>query len=322
MKNKKIFIIVTIIVLFIVFVFFYEKLNYEKSIKNKEYNIKSNLYSVVKVNNDYFNNQKEAKYLDYDLIFVSYYIENNTDKNYNLNLKLHTNSNVYDISSGAYLTKDNSSLVEDFLKVCGHYYERDEEVLCRQSKKCISAFMIPKNEFNDSNSFKILDSSYDTEFQPIVFNNSNIIDSNNLKELFSDDEIEEAEQRISLYYTAYHTINALYSQSSAWNSDNKQSLELYLQVVIGLLEANNPINWNSQIEEIGYKLNYDKSIELFPNLKSDIETLKDSIEIQRKADNALKQYNNISSINYSEYTNNSYNLMNACNNIKNTFLMY
>ena len=317
MKKKKIFIIITIIVLFIVFVFFYEKLN-----KNKDYNIKSNLYSVVKVNNDYFNNQKEAKYLDYDLIFVSYYIENNTDKNYNLSLKLHTNSNVYDISSGAYLTKDNTSLVEDFLKVCGHYYERDEEVLCHQSKKCISAFIIPKNEFTDSNSFKILNSSFDTGFQPIVFNNSKIIDSNNLKELFSDDEIEEVEQRISLYYTAYHTINALYSQSSAWNSDNKQSLELYLQVVIGLLESNKPINWNSQIEDIGYKLNYEKSIELFPNLKSDIEILKNSIEIQRKADNALKQHNNISSINYSEYTNNSYNLMNPCKNIKNSLLMY
>ena len=63
-------------------------------------------------------------------------------------------------------------------------------------------------------------------------------------------------------------------------------------------------------------------MEFFPNLKNDIEKLKNSIEIQRKADNTLIQHNNISSINYSEYTNNYYSLMNACNNIKNSFLMY
>lgn len=285
---------------------------------DKQYDIESNLYSVVKVKDDFFDKNKRKEYKDYDLILVSYTLNNLNSENYKLDYELKTsNNNTYSRTSGNYITNSDFSFVEDFYKICNSYFNNNGEVLTGQKKRFISAFMIPKNEFKEENTFSLISFS-NANIEPLVFNISQIQDSSNMKELFLEEELEEIEQRISLYYTAYHLINTINSQTIAWNSENLKSLDLYLQTTIALLEADHPFSWNSQTtdNDFGYNLDYEKCNQLFSEISQEISMLQSSSKIQKDVQNTLEKYNNLYKINYSEYTNNSYTLRSSCLNIK------
>ena len=313
-KNNKFFIFIIIIILVIIII---NNIKGQENYKEKDYDIKSSLYSVVKVKDPYFEKQKDKKYNLYDLILVSFSLENLSTQNYDLNYELKTEfGNTYKNVNGSHITTEDSYMVENFLKVIGHNSIDETKILGSENKKCILAYMIPQHEFKEDNTFKICNSYDSAKMESIDFVNSNIKESNNLKELFTQEELDKIEQKISLYYTAYHVSNTLNMQSMAWNSNDNKLLDLYLLTTIEMLKGNKEINWNNQVDENGYKIDFNKCKEYFPSISNDIETLQNSVSIQEKADNQLRKYNSLQKINYNEFVNNSYDLQLACFNIK------
>lgn len=297
-----------------------ENQNNESEKKKSNYSVTSNLHSVVKVKDDYFENQKDKKYEKYDLILVSFSLNNETNKNYNLDYNLSTKyNNEYNNVSGSYITTTDKYLVENFLDVSGHNYIQEKKLLGSENKHCILAYMVPQNEFKDDNVFNIDIEEWDyAKIEPIKFKTADIIESNTLKELFLEEELELMEQKISLYNTADHIINCINSQITAYNSNDASSLDLFLAMSIQVLKGSNfYLNWDTQYNDNdGYKLDYSKCKELLPSLTKDIEVLENSISIQEKVANALEKNKNVQSINYNEYTTNAYSLRESCINIK------
>lgn len=312
-----------ILVILLIGIILYMKFSdLSKEVMNIEnYSLNNTIYSVVKVNDDYFEEQKDDKYKDYDLMFISFTLKNQTSRNYeHLTYKLVTKDNTYANTTGAYITTDNIYLVEDFLKIIEQSSNNTKMLLGEEEKKKIIAFLVPKHELKEGNEFTLKIEGDDVKAQPIRFLTSDIVESNNLKQLFNEEELSIVEQRISLYYIANNLMNATDAQISAWNSGNIKTLDLYLNVAIECLNLRYPLNWNGQYlakGENGYNLNYTKCKKAFPKIKEDIANIESSKKGQQNAKNQLVKYNNIGSITYSEYTNNVYGIRASSLNIKN-----
>ena len=283
--------------------------NNKSNTNNRKYDIESTLNSVVKVGDEYFEKQKKSEYKDYELIFISFSLKNKTGKNFeNIEYKLKTNNgNSYSNTSGSYITTDNPYLVEDFLKLINHESSKEEEILGEQEKTCIIGFLIPKNEIKNENNFELEIGGANT-IQPINFRTVDIKQSDTLKELFKDTEIEEIEQRISLYYLIEKLVNTNNLQTTAWNSGDVNSLILYISLNIECLNNKFPISWDGQYLDKnadGYKLNYEKAKQIFPEIKEDITRLENSKQGLENANSVLRQYSDIGRVNYNEFSESS-----------------
>lgn len=324
-KVKDIIIIIVVILLAIGILIYKIYTSNFKEINNsaneKKYDISVTTHSVVKVNDSYFQEQKKEEYKDYDLIFVSFTMKNNTSKNIeHITYKLKTsNENSYSSTNGNYIMKDKPYLIGELFEFIGYEDTNNKKLLGEQEKRAIVGFLISKNEFKDETNFELVISA-DSSMQPLKFKNENIKNSDNLKELFTDNEIEEIEQKIGLYYLIENTLNTKNSQVTAWNSNDVKSLRLYLATSIACLTTNFPVSWNGQYLDVnsdGYKFNYEKSKQLFPNIKSEIERLEGCLIGLQNTQNTLEKYNNIRQVNYNEYNNSIAGIGLAWYNIKN-----
>lgn len=324
-KSKKLLIISILIAIMIVLLLFLstnKSINTSNKTIGENYDISTNLHSVVKVNDEYFNEKKEDKYKDYELIFISFSLKNETNKNFDyLTYILNTNNgNTYSITDGNHITNDYPYCVETFLKIIRHEKTNEQTILGGQEKRCIIGFLIPKNEFQDKTNFK-LKISKDYNIQPIEFTTQNITESKNLKELFLDNEIEEVEQRISLYYTINNLSTYIQALGESYNKNDLMLFSTSLALSSSSLNCELPVNWNGQwsSNEEGYLVNFTKSKNLFLDIKDDISRLEESKEGLQNIDNALKQYHNLSKINYNELKDSTSGIILSWINIDNFF---
>lgn len=319
--KKKTAIILSILVVLITILILVLSSMINNEAREKAYDVSATIYSIVKVSDSYFEEQKKNEYKDYDLVFVSFSLKNNTGKNLeNINYKLKTsNQNTYSNTSGGYITKDNPYLVENFLKVIGHSYNKEEKILGKEEKRVIIGFMLPKNELKNGNDFKV-EITEQANIQALSFKNEDIKNSQTLKELFLDNEIEEIEQKISLYYLAENVINLQKLQADSWNARHVEGVKLYLTLSTQCFETKFSRTWDGQFVEEGikgYKINFERAKELLPEIKNNIMELENSEISQKNVANVLKQYNDLEKVNYSEYTSGSYKMANSATKIIN-----
>lgn len=307
MKKKILIPIFILLILLVIIGIFYGAYRFIRNKQlNKSYDITFNIHSIIKIKDDYFDENKDSKDKDYDLVLVTFEMVNNSAKNYSESIVLKTsNNNEYGTCS--------EELVNEFLSTSGH--STDGDILGNQTKRCTIPFWIPKNEMDNDTTFTISTFMNNTNYKKTSFKNTDIKESNNLKEIFYDDEIDIATQKVALYNTAKLVKTLLNNQSFAWNNNDIQTLHLQLNIVITLLEGKHPINWNSQISDNGYSIEFNKCKEYFPSLENDINTILQSKDIQKSASESLEKYNRLNAINYTEYTNNVTSLFNICNQI-------
>lgn len=288
MKNKKIKFIVIILVSIGIFGLGYKFIwkNYE-NISQKNYKIDIKKIAITTPTDDdiFYKNLKED-YNGFKLIFVSAEVINNTQQNFdNLSYKLTTSNNNKYTRASSYVT-NNEEFIENYYKINNKIFnDSTEDLLGGKTKRIIVGFMIPENELINDTTFRLNIDSFDIKYEDVMnleFNSSEIIKSNSMKELYKDDELEKAEQTLSLAYfsSLYNWQNFMAYFEIAYNYNNEKIFTTAFAAIKVFAETSDDyISWNGRKieDENGYKLNFDKAKEFYPDIAEQIEGAKNTV---------------------------------------------
>lgn len=288
MKNKKLKFIVIILVSIGIFGLGYKFIwkNYE-NISQKNYKIDIKKIAITTPTDDdiFYKNLKED-YNGFKLIFVSAEVINNTQQNFdNLSYKLTTSNNNKYTRASSYVT-NNEEFIENYYKINNKIFnDSTEDLLGGKTKRIIVGFMIPENELINDTTFRLNIDSFDIKYEDVMnleFNSSEIIKSNSMKELYKDDELEKAEQTLSLAYfsSLYNWQNFMAYFEIAYNYNNEKIFTTAFAAIKVFAETSDDyISWNGRKieDENGYKLNFDKAKEFYPDIAEQIEGAKNTV---------------------------------------------
>lgn len=288
MKNKKLKFIVIILVSIGIFGLGYKFIwkNYE-NISQKNYKIDIKKIAITTPTDDdiFYKNLKED-YNGFKLIFVSAEVINNTQQNFdNLSYKLITSNNNKYTRASSYVT-NNEEFIENYYKINNKIFnDSTEDLLGGKTKRIIVGFMIPENELINDTTFRLNIDSFDIKYEDVMnleFNSSEIIKSNSMKELYKDDELEKAEQTLSLAYfsSLYNWQNFMAYFEIAYNYNNEKIFTTAFAAIKVFAETSDDyISWNGRKieDENGYKLNFDKAKEFYPDIAEQIEGAKNTV---------------------------------------------
>ncbi len=256
------------------------------TVTNKDKNNKSNYkINVEKIavatlnDDDIFYDDLRDNYKGFRLLFVSAEIKNNSQTNYdNLSYKLTTsNTNEYN-SASSYITKDEE-FIENYYKINNKIFnDSTNDLLGGKNKRIIVGFMVPENELINDTKFKLVISSFDineAEVEKLEFTSNEIIKSYTMKELYKEDEIEKAEQTISLAYfsSIYDWQGWMIKLEQSYNYKYDNLFDVAFSAITVFTDsANYYYSWNGRkIEnEKGSKINFEKIKEFYPSLSQEI----------------------------------------------------
>lgn len=288
MKNKKLKFIVIILISIGIFGLGYKFIwkNYENiSQKNYKIDIKKIAITTPADDDIFYKNLKED-YNGFKLIFVSAEVINNTQQNFdNLSYKLTTSNNNKYTRASSYVT-NNEEFIENYYKINNKIFSNStEDLLGGKTKRIIVGFMIPENELINDTTFRLNIDSFDIKYEDVMnleFNSSEIIKSNSMKELYKDDELEKAEQTLSLAYfsSLYNWQNSMAYFEIAYNYNNEKIFTTAFAAIKVFAETSDDyISWNGRKieDENGYKLNFDKAKEFYPDIAEQIEGAKNTV---------------------------------------------
>ena len=299
-KQRKFSIIaiiaVIIIIIFIAIAIFLKGKN--STSQQRNYIVNVELVSVATLNDDdIFYTKLKDQYNGYKLLFVSLNIVNNELTNYdNLSYNLTTsNNNSYDKAT-SYIT-DDEEFIENYYKINNKIFnDSTNDLLGNQNKRVIIGFMIPESELINDTTFTVeVESFYlnSQDVQKVQFNSSEIIKSYTMKELYKEDELEKAEQTISLAYLS--SINnwlqwMIYLEQAYNYQYNDLFSTAFTAIKTFVDSANYGYGWNGRnVETDGFKLDFDKAKEFYPDIANQIETAKNAtIEVNE----LYQSYNN------------------------------
>lgn len=272
--------------------------------RTKNYKINIEKIGVTTLNeDDIFYSNLNDNYKGYKLILVSFDLKNNTGTNYeNLDYKLVTsNDNEYNVAT-SYVTNDIEYL-ENYYKINKKIFnDSTENLLGAKTKRGIIGFMIPENEINNDTNFTLIVRSFnldENEVEKLKFNSSELAKSYTMKELYKLDEIEKAEQTISLAYLSCQNdwMTWLGKMEIAYNyKDNKSFLITFNAIKVFAESAKWNYLWNGMNKKIdGFKLDFKKVKKFYPEISDKIELAKKGTEEMNKLS---QTYNNtINSLN-------------------------
>ena len=278
MKKNKIYMILGIIFALIGILGLGHKFIWKisENIPQKNYKINIEKIAIATPNDDdiFYKNLKED-YNAFKLIFVSAEIKNNTQQNFdNLSYKLTTSNNNEYGRVSSYIT-NNEEFIENYYKINNKIFnDSTEDLLGDKNKRIIIGFMIPENELINDTKFKLTIDSFDIQYGDIK--------SDTMKELYKEDEIEKAEQTISLAYFAclYDWQQFMGYFEIAYNyKDEKVFAASFSSIKVFAETSNNYISWNGRKidNENGNKLNFDKAKEFYPSISEQIEGTKNTV---------------------------------------------
>lgn len=297
-KQKKIPII-SIIFLIIIVILISIGLEWKNSTnQQRNYTVNVDLVSVATLNNDdVFYTKLKEQYNGYKLLFVSLNIINNVSTNYNnLSYNLTTSANNSYDKATSYITNDED-FIGNFYKINSKIFnDSTDDLLGNKNKRVIVGFMIPENELINDTTFTVeIESFYlnSQDVQKVQFNSSEIIKSNTMKELYKVDEIEKAEQTISLSYfsSLNNWMSFLMAMEQSYNYKYDDLFSSSFITIKGLVDtANYNYGWNGRnLETEGYKLNFDKVKEFYPEIADKIESFKNATN---EVNELYKNFNN------------------------------
>lgn len=292
MKKNKIYIgfgISVVLVLVVLFIFglknkFVDIFN----ITEKSYNINVEKVAITTLNDDdIFYDDLKDNYKGFKLIFVSANIKNNTQTNYdNLTYKLITsNNNEYGYASSS--ITNNKEFIENYYKINNKIFDDStNDLLGGKNKRVIIAFMVPENEIINDTDFKLVIDSFDIEngdVENLAFNSKEIIKSYTMKELYKEEELEKAEQTMSLAY--FSSVNDwkgwMIKLEQTYNAkyDSLFTVAFSAIHVFATLSDDYYI-WNGKTmdNETGSKLDFEKAKEFYPSISEEIEKAKRAID--------------------------------------------
>lgn len=292
-RNKRIIkvFVITISIIVIIGILNIIRLGYNETSKQKNYNVNVELISVATLNDDdIFYTKLKGEYKDFKLLFVSLDIKNNVSTNYdNLSYKLITsNNNIYNCAS-SYITNDEEFL-ENYYKINNKIFDDEtEDLLGNKSKRVIMGFMVPENEITNDTVFTLQVSSFnlnEEDVEKVKFNSNDITKSYAMKELYKEEEVEKAEQTISLAYLS--SINdwmgwmVKLEQTYNYQYDDLFNVA-FITIKTFADSADYNYGWNGRkIETNGYKLDFDKAKKFYPEIADKIENVKNAIDGVKK----------------------------------------
>lgn len=296
-KSKKIskltiILIISIsIIIVITGIFFMNREEINNISQQKNYNVNVEKIAIATLNDDdIFYTKLKDDYNGFKLIFVSVNIKNNASTNYdNLSYKLITsNNNEYNRAS-SYVT-DDENFIENYNKINNKIFnDSTDDLLGNENKRMIIGFMIPENEIINDTEYTLIIDSFELEngdVERIKFNSNEIIKSYTMKELYKENELERAEQTISLAYLAsmndWLTWTAYLEQAYNYQYDDL-FITAFSAIKAFADSADYNYGWNGRkVETDGYRLDFDKAKEIYPNIADEIEDAKN-------ATNAIKE---------------------------------
>ena len=285
-KKQRKFSIIAIIAVVIIVIFIAIVLERKNNTsQQRNYIVNVELVSVATLNDDdIFYTKLKDQYNGYKLIFVSLNIINNESTNYeNLSYNLTTSTNNSYDEAVSYIT-DDEAFIENYYKINDKIFnDSTDDLLGNKSKRVIIGFMIPENELiNDTTYTLEVESFYlnSQDVQKVQFNSSEIVKSNTMKELYKEEEREKAEQTISLAYfsSLNNWMGFLMTMEQSYNYKYDDLFSASLIAIKGLVDtANYNYGWNGRnIEAEGYKLDFDKAKEFYPEIADKIESFKNA----------------------------------------------
>lgn len=276
MKKKKVYICLGIvIILILVGLYIWTNIN-NFNVSKQNYKINVEKIAITTLHDDdIFYNDLRDNYKGFKLIFVSAEIKNNSQLNYdNLTYKLITsNANKYSYAS-SYIT-NNEEFIENYYKINNKIFDDStNDLLGGKNKRIIVGFMLPESEIMNDTKFQLIIDSFDiqdNEVEKVEFYSSDITKSYTMKELYKEDEIEKAEQAISLAY--FSCINDWTDWGIKLEQTYNYKYDDLFNVAFAAINAfadssNYYYSWNGRKidTEEGSKINFERAKELYPSI--------------------------------------------------------
>lgn len=285
-KSKKNLIILFIILALIILIIAYQ--NFTKSVSSNviNYNVNVEKIGITTLNDDdIFYKYLKDTYKGYKLIFVSVNFKNNTQTNYSdLSYQLvSSNSNTYS-KVRSYVT-DKEEFLDNYYKINNKIFDDStDNILGEKNKRVILGFMVSESELTNNTSFTLITKNFgmsENEIESLKFNSSDIIKSSSMLELYKDDELEKAQQTISLAYST--SIN----DWLGWMVKLEQTYNYKYEDLFGIAFATIHVyaestdysyGWNGRkIDTNGSKLDFEKSKTFYPDISSEIDYMSNAI---------------------------------------------
>ena len=161
--------------------------------------------------------------------------------------------------------------------------------------------MVSESELTNNTSFTLITKNFgmsENEIESLKFNSSDIIKSSSMLELYKDDELEKAQQTISLAYST--SIN----DWLGWMVTLEQTYNYKYEDLFGIAFATIHVyaestdysyGWNGRkIDTNGSKLDFEKSKTFYPDISSEIDYMSNAInEIKDLYDNYNKSISSL-----------------------------
>ena len=297
-KSKKNLIILFIILALIILIIAYQ--NFVKSVSPTviNYNVNVEKVGITTPNDDdIFYKYLNDSYKGCKLIFVSVNFKNNTQNNYSdLSYKLvSSNSNTYS-KVRSYVT-DKEEILDNYYKINNKIFDDStDNILGGKNKRVILGFMVSESELTNNTSFTLITKNFgmsENEIESLKFNSNDIIKSSSMLELYKDDELEKAQQTISLAYSTSTNdwLGWTIKLEQAYNYKYEDLFNVAFASINAFADSTDyNYSWNGRkINTKGSKLEFEKAKTFYSDISSEIDYMSNAINEIKDLYNSYNQ---------------------------------